>query len=159
MENAKITTPTVLVNQTVKGNLTVTGEDISLRGVTVEGELTVEGAVNFLAAECRVLGGVRVSGGRNIAFYRNKLGRLTATGNRDLYLIDNEMEEASLTKNRFIIADGNRAAGGEATRVSGEGNFGENGDNLTDVEARLPVGADERLLPHVDKDQFIGFAR
>ena len=159
MENAKITTPTVLVNQTVKGNLTVTGEDISLRGVTVEGELTVEGAVNFLAAECRVLGGVRVSGGRNIAFYRNKLGHLTATGNRDLYLIDNEMEEASLSENRFIIADGNRAAGGEATRVSGEGNFGKNGDNLTDVEARLPVGADERLLPHVDKDQFIGLAR
>ena len=159
MESITLLQPTTLTEETVKGNLTVVGEDVSLRGVTVEGDLTVEGAVNFLAAECRVCGRVSVVGGRNLAFYCNKIGTLTATGNRNLYLVDNGIEEMALSGNRFLIADGNRAAGGNATRVSQEGNFGENGDDLTDIHARLPVGADERLLPHVDKDQFVGLAR
>ena len=160
MEHVRLAaTPTVLKNQTVKGNLTVTGADISLCGVIVEGDLTVEGAVCFLAAECRVLGRVTVSGGRNLAFYRNEIGNFTAAGNRDLYLVGNQIEELTLSDNRFLIADGNRTAGGEPTRVLQNGNFGENGDNLTAVGARLPVGADERLLPHVDKDQFVGLVR
>ena len=136
--------------------------DITFRSCTFGGEgLVIDRTVdNVLVADCTFEAGasVRITNARNVVFVNNKLRDLTATGTRNLYICDNKISgTVTLRDNRYLLVDGNRLA--PAGRIIAKNNVGENGNNLMDVDARLACGADERLLPQVDKDQFVGMAR
>ncbi len=115
-------------------------------------------ALNVMAAMNVVTGAqksVTVSEARNAVVVRNTLISVEATGNRNLYICDNEMGgRVAVTGNNYLLADGNTNKA-----VAQADNENTNGDTLMNVDERLEVGADENLLPHVDKDQFIGMPR
>ena len=60
----------------------------------------------------------------------------------------------SPNENDRIIADGNTFASSYIAD-----NYAENGDTIHDVEERVEFGANEKLLPQTDKDQFVGIPR
>jgi hypothetical protein len=86
---------------------------------------------------------------------KNKANEITAQNGHAVYVIENVVKGTmTLTANDYLIADCNAAENTVAN-----GNTNQNGNNLMDVDARLPVGADENLLPHTDKDLFVGMPR
>ena len=123
-----------------------------------------KGTVNAIAAMNVVNGAqasVSVSEARNAVIVRNTLVSVEGLLNRNLYICDNEMGgRVTVKQNNYLLADGNTypSDGKDHTAVQ-ENNENTNGDTLMDVDARPEVGADERLLPHVDKDQFVGMER
>ena len=97
----------------------------------------------------------------NTSLILNTAISVEAADSKNLYIIDNALGgRLNAKNNNYFIADGNTypADSLDHTAVL-EGNKNHNGDTLMDVDARLEVGADERLLPHVDKDQFVGMPR
>lgn len=97
----------------------------------------------------------------NTAVVRNSLTSVYATANKNIYICDNAMGGRIVSENNnYFLADGNAyPADGLDHRAVVAGNENTNGDTLTDVNARLEVGANEELLPHVDKDLFVGMER
>lgn len=123
-----------------------------------------QGAVNAIAAMNVITGtqtSVTVEGARNAVVVRNSLVSVMATDNRNLYVCDNEMGGRLIAKNNnYFLADNNKYPNDEHKHDAIlENNENVNGDTLTDVNARLEVGADEALLPHVDKYQFVSMER
>ena len=146
-------TGTVVENCTLAA-LSTAAAHASYRYNTV-GEARVEGARNLLLAKNR-LSTLAVAGGDNLSILCNAVGDLAARECRHLYICDNEIEgDFSAEENVYFIADGNRSR--HTPRPKNNENI--NGDTLTDVDARLECGANERLLPHVDPDQFVGMER
>lgn len=97
----------------------------------------------------------------NCSVILNSAIRICAADNKNIYIIDNNLGGTiELTNNDYLICDGNNYSEGTKlshTLQSDNKNF--NGDNMHDVDARLEVGADENLLPHTNKDLFIGMER
>lgn len=121
---------------------------------TVSGDIVLGEGENQMVAltKCTAL---HISGSRNSSFIKNETETLSADGSHAIYIIENTVSDTlSLTDNNFVIADLNKAE-----NTVSEGNENANGDNLTDVNSRLPVGADKNLLPHLDKDLFVGKPR
>ena len=121
---------------------------------TVTGDIVLGEGENQMVAltKCQ---GIYISGARNSSLVKNEAATVSADGNHAVYIIENNISGTlSLTDNNFIIADLNIAEDTVA-----ENNENANGDNLTDVNSRLPVGADKNLLPHLDKDLFVGKPR
>lgn len=59
-----------------------------------------------------------------------------------------------------MLCDGNTfIKDGKARPVVNNSNTNFNGDNLHDVDAREEFGAKEELLPHTNKDLFVGMER
>ena len=97
----------------------------------------------------------------NTVAVRNRATSILAEGGEHLYVCDNELSGKLHAKNiDYLIADGNTypTDGADHTAVT-EGNRNVNGDTVTDVNARLEVGANEELLPHIDRDLFVGMER
>ena len=144
--------------------LSTAGEGTTLKYNTISlskedtGIALTKGAMNFMAAMNVVTGAqksVSISEARNAVVVRNTLISVEATGNRNLYICDNEMGgRVAVTSNNYLLADGNTNKA-----VVQSDNENTNGDTLMDVGARLEVGADENLLPHVDKYQFTDMPR
>ncbi len=101
---------------------------------------------------------VVITGADNLSLVRNSAVSITVQNARHAYVIDNALGGLlGLADNDYLIADGNSFSGGDKLLyVDAIGNQNTNGDNIADVDARLSVGADEKLLPHVDKLQFVG---
>ena len=138
----------------VEGNITVLSDEVQVMYCTVSGKITLGAACNQIAAMC-VASEIAVEGARNTVVLKNKVGAVTAKNGHAIYVIENAVSGTlTLTDNNYLIADCNAVAD---TVASGNGNT--NGNNLMDVDARLPVGADEKLLPHTDKDLFIDMPR
>ncbi len=135
------------------GDVTVTAVGAELRTSTLA-SLTVQGAKNVLVADTAVGGRLLLSGADNVSVLKSTAAAIEAVNNKHLYLVSNKSSSLTLTTNNYMIADGN-----EAETTSYRGNQNQNGNNVTDVDARLEVGADESLLPHVDKNQFVEQAR
>ncbi len=128
------------------------------------GILFDSGACNSLSAMNRIEGvqvGLRAAGARNTSVVRNSMICVQGEGCRNLYIIDNELGgRAELTGNNYLIADGNTYPADTLTHTpKTENNQNTNGDTLMNVDARLEVGADVALLPHVDRNQFSGMVR
>ncbi len=147
-----------------------TGTDASFQYNTITvGEKAVgiaigKGAVNAISAMNLITGtqtSVTVDGARNTVVVRNSLISVEAAGNRNLYVCDNEMGGRLIAKdNTYFLADNNTYPNDTYKHTAIlENNENINGDTLTDVNARLEVGADKALLPHVDKYQFVGMER
>lgn len=123
-----------------------------------------KGSYNSLVALNTLRGAqisVRVNEGYNCSVILNSGIRLEGTNSTNLYFIDNKLGGAiRLEGNDYLIADGNRfTSDSKPHPVDHSANTNYNGDNLHDVNARLEVGADEDLLPHTNKDLFIGMER
>ena len=121
---------------------------------TVSGDIVLGEGENQMAALTKCAG-LYISGARNSSLIKNEAETISADGCHALYVIENGISGTlSLTDNNYVIADLNKAED-----VISESNENTNGDNITDVNARLPVGADKNLLPHLDKDLFVGKPR
>ena len=104
---------------------------------------------------------VVMNGTHNTAVVKNSVISLHAVAGTNTYLIDNAMGGRVFSENNnYFIADGNTYPDdGRDHRAVASGNQNVNGTTLTDEEARLDVGANEALLPHINKDQFLEMDR
>ncbi|MBE6647212.1 MAG: hypothetical protein E7611_06185 [Ruminococcaceae bacterium] len=115
--------------------------------------ITLEkGSYNCLVAQNETDGEISVSLCYNCSVTLNKAARITARNNKNVYVIENTVSEVlTLSDNNYIIADENTF-----DKLVAYSNSNENGDTVTNIDERLTVGANERLLPHTNKDLFIG---
>ncbi|MBO5051045.1 MAG: hypothetical protein J6D31_02505 [Clostridia bacterium] len=125
---------------------------------TLKGEAGIAfgAGVNMIAAMNKSRGPIIAEGAKNTVILKNSMCCATVKNCHAVYVIENQIKHAlTATDNNYIIADCN-CTGDETVQ---SGNENANGNNLMDVDARLPYGADEKLLPHVDKDLFVGMPR
>lgn len=121
---------------------------------TVKGAIALGNAENQLAA-LNTAENISVLGAKNSVVLKNVANDIRADGCHALYVIENKIAgKLALTDNNYVNADLN-----ECASVVSSGNENANGDNITDVNARPECGADKSLLPHVDRDLFVGMPR
>lgn len=146
------------------------GTDVAVKYNTVTlsaGETALAfkaGTVNGLAAMNQIFGvqqSVHLAGTYNTVVVLNRLISVSGENNTHLYVCDNQMGGRLTAKNNnYLLADNNQyPEDGNSHAAILSGNENINGDTLMDVDARPESGADESLLPHVDKEQFVGMAR
>ena len=170
-------TGTTIENCLVEGTGTgirSSSSDAAIRQNTVKmsekdmGILVENAKQNVLVALNVVTGAqksVAVAGARNVSVILNQVISVEAKENRNLYICDNNMGgRVSATRNNYFLADGNKYPADDLNHTALQAeNTNKNGNTLMDVDARLKdnggVGADEALLPHVDKELFVGMER
>lgn len=121
-------------------------------------------ARNVLVGACTLLDAqtsVQLTGTDNAAVVRNSAISVVAQNGKHIYVVDNALGgRLALADNSYLIADGNAYPDDEYNHEAVlSGNNNTNGNSLMDVDKRLSVGADENLLPHVDKEQFLAAPR
>ncbi len=117
-------------------------------------------AHNLLVGACVILDAqtsVKLTGADNAAVIRNSAVSVESANGKHIYVVDNALGgRLAMSDNDYMIADGNTYPDDEYNHEAVlSGNNNTNGDSLMDVGKRLSVGADENLLPHADKDQFL----
>ena len=113
------------------------------------------GSKNILVAKCEAES-ISIRNGYNCCALLNSVRRVTAEGGVNVYVVKNDVSENISLKNvSYLLCDENSVAG----KVIEYGCVNHNGDNVRDVDARLTVGADEELLPHVNKELFLEMPR
>ena len=150
--------------------VSINGEDCAVKYSTIAlsekdtGISFEKGTVNGFAV-MNVITGAQKSVVANEAFntvaVRNSMISAYGAGCINLYICDNELGgRVVVENNNYLLCDGNKypSDGLDHTAVQAN-NQNTNGDTLTDVDARLDAGADENLLPHVNKEQFVGMER
>ena len=91
----------------------------------------------------------------NCVVILNEVETITATGCTNVYVNENTVSgKLTLKYNNYMIANGN-----SRDAFDNQENSNVNGDNVTDINARLSIGANEQLLPHINKEQFVGMAQ
>ena len=133
-------------------------------GKTDTGIVVDSGVLNVLVALNDITGAqssVVVGNGKNVAVVLNRGVSVTAENNSNLYICDNSLGgRITANNNNYFLGDGNTFPADEWTHATVQtGNKNHNGNNLMDVNYRPEVGAAEELLPHIDKDLFVGMAR
>ena len=168
---------TVLKDLTVNGKITVEADNVSIINCTIIAEddaiissgkyLTVRGnkiichlaavtltngSYNCLVAQNETDGEISISAAHNCSVTLNRAAKITARNNKNIYIIENTVAETlTLSDNNYLIGDENKFG-----KLVAYCNSNENGDTVTNIDERLTVGANERILPHTDKDLFIG---
>ncbi len=144
--------------------------EAELRRITVDtgadtvAAIEIGAAENILVAECVIRGvqrSVLMTGVENGVIVRSSLISAEVKNGTHMYICDNALGgKLYASNNNYILADGNAFPGltlNEGYKnAESIGNTNTNGNTLMDVTKRLAAGADENLLPHVDRDQFIG---
>ncbi len=104
---------------------------------------------------------ISVTEGYNCVVLLNSAIVIEGKNNTNLYVVENSLGGAiDLSDNNYLLCDANTfIVDGIAHPVTNSGNANFNGDNLHDVTARLEVGANEELLPHTNKELFVGMDR
>ena len=126
--------------------------------------IVITGGQNILVAQ-NVISGTRssidVSGADNCSIVLNSAVSIDADGNTHMYICDNALGgRLTVMNNDYLLADGNTFPVDTKDHNSVQSNNkNTNGNSLMNVDARLDVGADEDLLPHTDKDLFVGMER
>ena len=168
-----------LKNLTINGRISVRGSNACILGCTVTADdnaivscakdfiaknnkincsknaiLLQSGSQNALIAQNETCGRILASNTFNCAVILNDADAVVGEGSRNLYVIDNKADSIEVTGNKYLICDGNRCES-----VTNDNNTLYNGDTLQDVDARLEFGADEDLLPHTNKELFLGMER
>ena len=137
------------------GSVTVGAKRCTVRATAANSIKLISTAINCLVAQNDVEGVISVDRAYNCSIILNLANTLTAADTTNVYVIDNKItDQIIMTGNKHLIADGNSFA-----TVVNTNNSLFNGDTLQDVDARLEVGADDDLLPHTNKDLFIGMER
>ncbi len=122
-----------------------------------EGAVSIElvRSCNSLIAENELDGMISVKDSFNCSLILNGAGSISARNNKNLYIVKNTLADRLEVKdNSYIICDENKASA-----CLSHGNLNFNGDSLGDIHARPEYGANEELLPHTNKEQFVGMQR
>ena len=145
----------ILFGEEIHGDITVKNEGIIIQNCKIHGSVYLNGAVNCLVAQNEIGGEIYATSTYNSVLLLNKASSVTAENNTNLYVVENTIPGTlTLKNNNYLLADGNIAK--EFVSTDNQ-NF--NGDNITNVNARLPHGADLGLLPHANKELFVGMPR
>lgn len=123
-----------------------------------------EGSVNGLVALNVVKNAqtsISVEKGFNCVVLLNSAVTIEGTGNTNLYVVKNSLGGlVKLSANKYLLCDENTFPNdGLKHPVISLDNSEYNGDNLHDVNARVEYGANEELLPHTNKELFVGMER
>ncbi len=104
---------------------------------------------------------VRVTNSFNAVVLLNSAINVIGSGNTNLYVVENKLGGViKLSGNEYLLCDGNTfAKDGLDHSILNVDNTEYNGDNLHDVNERVQYGANEDLLPHTNKDLFVGMDR
>ncbi len=171
---------TTLKDLTINGSITVEADNVSIincaiiaedDAITSSGKYFIArnnkitskgkaislsaGSYNCLVAQNVTDSEISVIGAYNCSVILNSADRFVGHRCTNLYVMDNTLDEDNeFIDNKYLICDGNTYVS-----IKSEGNTFYNGDTVQNVDARLPVGADEDLLPHTNKDLFIGMER
>ncbi|MBP3376336.1 MAG: hypothetical protein J6L83_06185, partial [Clostridia bacterium] len=153
----------------VNKGISAEGYGFILKNNTVEavsdGEgINVGNSTNALVALNKIVSVQRsivLTKGYNCSVILNSAIKISVDDSTNVYVIDNKLGgRAELKNNNYIIADGNTCSSDEKDHsFIDEANGNKNGDNITDVDARADVGANEELTPHTNKDLFVGMER
>ena len=145
------------------------GESAEIRENTItvgasDTAIAVGAGQNILIAENIIRDaqtGISLVGVNNAAVVRNALISLRASNTAHTSLADNLLGgKLYASDNRYLLANGNTSPDdGYDHKTESVGNTNPTGDSLLDVNRRLSVGADETLLPQVDRDRFTYMAR
>lgn len=139
----------------IVGDIASSGTDCVIKENAANNIILLPSSTNCLVAQNNVSGEIVLDKAYNCSAVLNDANKLSAKTSSNIYLIDNKIQdEISITDNKYLICDGN-----SFVNLINTGNTLFNGDTVQDVDARLPVGADENLLPHTNKDLFIGMER
>ena len=169
-----------LKNFTVKGNISVNGSYFTLEDCTVissetaievfgshficknntvkgaQTSLSLQAGSRFcLVANNRFDGDVCLDKSFNSVLLFNEVFNISSTSSKNVYIVENSARGGiTLTENEYLICDRN-----EFEYVMDVDNIGVNGDSVTEIYDRAECGALRRLLPHTNKDQFVGEER
>ena len=170
-ESLELNVPDVsLCGLTVNGEIIVSAENVTIdaccadsikicaaacvcQNNTVSSSICVNGAVNVLIAQSKA-SLICIENAFNCSVILNEAQEIAASGNKNVYVIDNKTKALSLKANDYLIADGN-----DYSSLCDEDNSNKNGDTVTDVDYRPKVGANEDILPHTNKELFVGMPR
>jgi hypothetical protein len=171
---------TYLKNITVEGNITVESgaSDVAIQNCTLKAQGTailsyadnvvirgnviedadvavrIAGGCNCLVAQIETDGDIRVESVNNCSVVLNTAKNISAISSCNVYVVDNIATTINVSDINHLICDGNKYV-----NLMADGNDNFNGNDVTDVNARLEVGANEELLPHTDRDLFVGMKR
>lgn len=164
-----------LKNATVKGSVTVGAdcEDIIIYQCYVIGDITCSatnavikecradnisltaGAVNVLVAKCESER-ICVTDGYNCTVLLNNAGAVSVAGGTNINVIKNTVcADLTVRNTAYLLCDENTVHGETVC----EGLTEHNGDNVRDITERPEFGANEELLPHINKDLFVEMPR
>ncbi len=135
--------------------------DMSAAG---EGILLAQGSVNGLVALNTVKNAqnsITVENSFNCTVLLNSAVKINGSGNKNLYVVENSLGGLiNLRGNKYLLCDENEfVSDGKYHAVISRDNTEYNGNGLQDVDAREDYGAKEELLPHTNKDLFVGMER
>ncbi|MBE6583491.1 MAG: hypothetical protein E7649_00725 [Ruminococcaceae bacterium] len=143
----------VIKNLSIKGTIEIKANNVTLDGCHAD-SITVDGCENVLVARC-VAKSIGVYHSFNCPVILNKCESISCKDNTNVYTADNNVScSLALDGNNYVIAEGN--VYGE---LCASNNNNVNGNTLTDVNARADVGANEDILPHTNKELFVGMQR
>ncbi len=170
---------TVLKNATVLGCVTVTGKGSVIQGCRIKAEdqaifvagsdivirnneIEAKAAIlvepyseRILIAENNTHGDIKIDETVNCSVVLNRATKISVEGSVSVALAANDFEgKVSLKGNDYLLCDNNTASVFEAVD-----NSNTNGNNLTDIHARPEYGANEAILPHLNKELFIGIPK
>lgn len=139
--------------------VTLHGEHKTIWYSTIRGDVTTSGkSENLLVAMNRFenLGSVTYRDTHNSVVLLNEVEGVHVQNSTNAYVCSNTLYGTmSFDKVNYLLATRNNTFGKiEAAAIA---NF--NGDNITDVDARVECGVNEDLLPHINKDAFINMER
>lgn len=151
-------------NCVIRGDVTaavIGGADSAVWYSTLSGSLTAggEGAENLLVTLniFKNLGSVTYDRTHNSVVLFNVLEGVTVKNSTNAYVCNNTIfGKLEMSTVNYALANGNTLV---APKVVLNGVKNHNGDSITDVNARLEAGANEDLLPHVNKDAFVNMER
>ncbi len=150
---------TVLCNATVYGKVTVLNENAVIRSCRIISDGAAiyvgGGAQNILIAQTQADGDIEVDGAVNCSIVKNTAKSLRVQASTSVAVAACEFSgNVTLCSNNYLICDNNKAAS-----FSSADNKNTNGDNITDIFARSECGANEDILPHVNKELFVGMPK
>ncbi len=139
-------------------NLTITMGEADTGIVLGKGVLNTIAALNVITGAQK---SVSLTETTNTVVILSSLVSVEANDNVNLYVCDNQMGgRLTANNNNYFLANDNVFPEDEWSHETVQtGNQNHNGNTLMDVDARLEVGADEALLPHINRDQFVGMER
>jgi len=150
--------------------VSVVGEDVTVRENRIEvyaygtGVVVGAGSANALVALNEILGvqkSIVVTDSFNCSVILNRAICVETSNNTNLYVIDNKLGGyIELLDNDYLICDGNTYPfDGLVHTITKIDNTNVNGNNITNVNDRTDVGANEDLLPHTNKELFVAMKR
>ncbi len=139
--------------------ITSSGKNFIARNnkINVESGSAIElkaGSYNCLLAQNEIEGTVKVSDSFNCVVILNTAKCVKADNNTNIYVIKNKLQGLEVNNNKYVICDEN-----EVSEVISNGNSEMNGDNVQDISERCEYGVNEALLPHLNRERFVGMER